>query len=113
MRVLIVKTHHRWATYYIPACAYRRATGDSEGFNLIGLSKGFAQIPSRHSAVDRVIPVAIRRWRKAQFSAPIKSGTHESPFIEAVCARAAIRRCVIDARGLVNAALVTRLAHAG
>jgi heptosyltransferase-1 len=37
------------------------------------VEEGFAQIPSWHEAVDRVIPVAIRRWRKAWFSAPVKA----------------------------------------
>ncbi|MEG2829021.1 MAG: lipopolysaccharide heptosyltransferase 1, partial [Edwardsiella sp. (in: enterobacteria)] len=33
------------------------------------VEEGFAQIPSWHAAVDRVIPVAIRRWRKNLLSA--------------------------------------------
>lgn len=33
------------------------------------VEEGFAQIPSWHSAVDRVIPIAIRRWRKNLLSA--------------------------------------------
>ena len=33
------------------------------------VEEGFAQIPSWHQAVDTVIPVAIRRWRKKRFSA--------------------------------------------
>lgn len=72
------------------------------------VEEGFAQIPSWHPAVDRVIPVAIRRWRKAWFSAPIKAERHA--FREAVRARE--YDAVIDAQGLVkSAALVTRLAH--
>lgn len=33
------------------------------------VEEGFAQIPSWHETVERVIPVAIRRWRKAVFRA--------------------------------------------
>jgi heptosyltransferase-1 len=72
------------------------------------VEEGFAQIPSWHSAVDRVIPVAIRRWRKAWFSAPIK--TERKAFRNAV--RLQQYDAIIDAQGLVkSAALVTRLAH--
>ncbi len=55
-----------------------------------------------------MIPVAIRRWRKARFSAPIKA--ERTAFRRAVCANQ--YDAVIDAQGLVkSAALVTRLAH--
>jgi hypothetical protein len=72
------------------------------------VEEGFAQIPGWHQAVDRVIPVAIRRWRKAWFSAPIKA--ERQAFREAV--QAQHYDAIIDAQGLVkSAALVTRLAH--
>jgi len=72
------------------------------------VEEGFAQIPSWHPAVNRVIPVAIRRWRKAWFSAPIKA--ERKAFRDAV--RLQNYDVVIDAQGLVkSAALVTRLAH--
>lgn len=55
-----------------------------------------------------MIPVAIRRWRKAWFSAPIKA--ERKAFREAVQARR--YDAIIDAQGTVkSAALVTRLAH--
>ncbi len=55
-----------------------------------------------------MIPVAIRRWRKAWFSAPIKA--ERKAFREAVQARR--YDAIVDAQGLVkSAALVTRLAH--
>ena len=38
------------------------------------VEEGFSQIPTWHPAVDRVIPVAIRRWRKNWFG----SGTGNS-----------------------------------
>lgn len=72
------------------------------------VEEGFAQIPSWHAAVDRVIPVAIRRWRKAWFSAPIKA--ERKAFRDAV--RLQQYDAIIDAQGLVkSAALVTRLAR--
>ncbi len=55
-----------------------------------------------------MIPVAIRRWRKAWFSAQIKA--ERKAFREAVQARR--YDAIVDAQGLVkSAALVTRLAH--
>lgn len=52
--------------------------------------------------------MAIRRWRKAWFSAPIKA--ERQAFREAV--QAVKYDAIIDAQGLVkSAALVTRLAH--
>ncbi len=52
--------------------------------------------------------MAIRRWRKARFSAPIKA--ERQAFREAV--QAVRYDAIIDAQGLVkSAALVTRLAH--
>ncbi|MEG2567366.1 MAG: lipopolysaccharide heptosyltransferase RfaC [Acinetobacter sp.] len=72
------------------------------------VEEGFAQIPFWHAAVDRVIPVAIRRWRKAWFSAPIKA--ERQTFRDAV--RLQQYDAIIDAQGLVkSAALVTRLAR--
>lgn len=55
-----------------------------------------------------MIPVAIRRWRKAWFSTPIKA--ERKAFRDAVQAQR--YDAIIDAQGLVkSAALVTRLAH--
>jgi len=72
------------------------------------VEEGFAQIPSWHEAVDRVIPVALRRWRKAWFSDPVKA--ERRAFRETL--RAVHYDAIIDAQGLVkSAALVTRLAH--
>ncbi|RLR58010.1 lipopolysaccharide heptosyltransferase 1, partial [Pseudomonas aeruginosa] len=71
------------------------------------VEEGFAQIPSWHQAVDTVIPVAIRRWRKNWFSASIRA--------ERAQFRHAIQEkhydAVIDAQGLLKSAfLVTRYA---
>ena len=54
-----------------------------------------------------MIPVAIRRWRKAWFSAPIKA--ERKAFREAVQARR--YDAIVDAGAGESAALVTRLAH--
>ncbi|TQS56721.1 lipopolysaccharide heptosyltransferase 1 [Salmonella enterica subsp. enterica serovar Typhimurium] len=108
MRVLIVKTSSMGDVLHtLPALTDAQQAIPGIQFDW-AVEEGFAQIPSWHSAVDRVIPVAIRRWRKAWFSAPIKA--ERTAFRRAVCANQ--YDAVIDAQGLVkSAALVTRLAH--
>ena len=108
MRVLIVKTSSMGDVLHtLPALTDAQQAIPGIKFDWV-VEEGFAQIPSWHAAVERVIPVAIRRWRKAWFSAPIKA--ERKAFREALQAKN--YDAVIDAQGLVkSAALVTRLAH--
>ncbi|MFS9434721.1 lipopolysaccharide heptosyltransferase RfaC [Citrobacter sp. C348] len=106
MRVLIVKTSSMGDVLHtLPALTDAQRAIPGIQFDWV-VEEGFAQIPSWHSAVNRVIPVAIRRWRKAWFSAPIKA--ERKAFRDAV--RLQQYDAIIDAQGLVkSAALVTRL----
>ncbi|MEX3020495.1 lipopolysaccharide heptosyltransferase RfaC [Kluyvera sp. STS39-E] len=108
MRVLIVKTSSMGDVLHtLPALTDAMQAIPGIRFDW-AVEEGFAQIPSWHEAVDRVLPVAIRRWRKAWFSAPIK--TERKAFRDAV--QSVNYDAIIDAQGLVkSAALVTRLAH--
>ena len=108
MRVLIVKTSSMGDVLHtLPSLTDAMQAIPGIRFDWV-VEEGFAQIPSWHAAVDRVIPVAIRRWRKAWFSAPIRG--ERQAFRDAV--RAQKYDAIIDAQGLVkSAALVTRLAH--
>ncbi|QIR25487.1 lipopolysaccharide heptosyltransferase RfaC [Kluyvera genomosp. 3] len=108
MRVLIVKTSSMGDVLHtLPALTDAMHAIPDIRFDWV-VEEGFAQIPSWHEAVDRVIPVAIRRWRKAWFSAPIKA--ERKAFRDAI--QAVKYDAIIDAQGLVkSAALVTRLAH--
>lgn len=108
MRVLIVKTSSMGDVLHtLPALTDAQRAIPGIQFDWV-VEEGFAQIPSWHEAVDRVIPVAIRRWRKAWFSAPIKA--EREAFRNAV--QAVKYDAIIDTQGLVkSAALVTRLAH--
>ena len=67
----------------------------------------FAAIPAWHPAVDRVIPIAMRRWKK--------QWTARSTWQEIGAARAALRQqtydLVIDSQGLVKSALWSRMAR--
>lgn len=106
MRVLIVKTSSMGDVLHtLPALTDAQQVIPGIQFDWV-VEEGFAQIPSWHDAVDRVIPVAIRRWRKAWFSAPIKA--ERKAFRDAVQAQQ--YDAIIDAQGLIkSAALVTRL----
>jgi heptosyltransferase-1 len=71
------------------------------------VEEGFAQIPAWHPAVDRVIPVAIRRWRKNWFGSDTRQ--QRCDFKRIVQSRS--YDAVVDAQGLMkSAALITRIA---
>lgn len=108
MRVLIVKTSSMGDVLHtLPALTDAARAIPGIRFDW-AVEEGFSQIPAWHDAVNRVLPVAIRRWRKAWFSAPVKA--ERRAFHQAV--QAEQYDAVIDAQGLVkSAALVTRLAR--
>lgn len=70
------------------------------------VEEGFADIPRLHPAVGKVIPVAVRRWRRALFSA--------STWRELCAYRDSVRAerydLVLDTQGLVKSALLARQA---
>ena len=71
------------------------------------VEEAFAEIPAWHPAVERVIPVALRRWRGQPLRAV--AGGEVGRFV------AGLRRHpyerIIDAQGLLKSALLTRLAR--
>jgi heptosyltransferase-1 len=69
--------------------------------------ESFAEIPVLHPGVRRVIPVAIRRWRRSLF----QSGTWSEirRFVHAL--RATRYDMVLDSQGLIKSALMARLAR--
>lgn len=107
MQVLIVKTSSMGDVLHtLPALTDAMHALPGIRFDWV-VEEGFVQIPSWHPAVDRVIPVAIRRWRKNWFGAAARQE------------RCDFKRhlqqkrydVVIDAQGLIkSAALVTRVA---
>lgn len=108
MRVLIVKTSSMGDILHtLPAVTDAMRAIPGIGFDWV-VEEGFAQIPGWHQAVHRVIPVAIRRWRRGWFRASVKA--ERKAFRDAI--RALNYDAVIDAQGLVkSAALVTRMAR--
>lgn len=71
------------------------------------VEEAFAEIPAWHPAVDQVIPVAVRRWRRNWWQA-LRAG-------ELAAFRRQLRLhdydLVIDAQGLFKSAVMTRMAR--
>ena len=108
MRVLVVKLSSLGDVIHtLPALSDAAEALPGICFDWV-VEEDFAEVPAWHPAVDRVIPIAIRRWRKR----PLKS--FRGP--EWRRARTALRRhhydAVIDAQGLLKSALVARQVRA-
>jgi len=71
------------------------------------VEESFAAIPRLHPGVEEVIPVAIRRWRKALLSAQTweETGTFRAQM------RGHVYDAVIDTQGLLKSALIARQAR--
>jgi heptosyltransferase-1 len=107
MRVLIVKTSSLGDVIHtLPALTDAARALPGIRFDWV-VEEAFAEIPRWHPAVDVVIPVAVRRWRKHPLQAR-RSG-------EWAAFRAAIRTreydAVIDAQGLLKSAWLARHAR--
>ncbi|AEJ10922.1 lipopolysaccharide heptosyltransferase I [Pseudomonas shirazica] len=108
MRVLIIKTSSLGDVIHtLPALTDAAQAIPGIRFDWV-VEEGFAEIPSWHPAVDQVIPVAIRRWRKNLWQT-IKSGEWKA-FKQRVRERK--YDLVIDAQGLVKSAWLTRYVKA-
>ena len=107
MRVLLIKTSSLGDVLHaLPAVTDAAKAIPGICFDWV-VEESFAEVPAWHPAVDRVIPVSIRRWRKAPLKA-LFSG-------EWSAFRRALKECdydlVLDAQGLIKSALITKMAH--
>ena len=108
MRVLLVKTSSLGDVIHaLPALTDAARAIPGITFDWV-VEEGFAEIPTWHPAVGKVIPVAIRRWRKNIWET-IKSGEWRR-FKQSL--RAEKYDLVIDAQGLVKSAWLTRYVKA-
>ena len=71
------------------------------------VEEGFAAIPRLHPQVSRVLPVAVRRWRKSPWSTAVRGEV--SRFLGEL--RSETYDAVIDTQGLLKSALITRAAY--
>lgn len=108
MHVLIVKTSSMGDVLHtLPALTDAMQCIPGIRFDWV-VEENFAQIPGWHAAVERVIPVAIRRWRKNWFGNETRQ--QRSDFKRELQRTA--YDAVIDAQGLMkSAALITRSAR--
>jgi heptosyltransferase-1 len=107
MKVLIVKTSSMGDIIHtLPAITDAVNAIEGIRFDWV-VEESFKEIPRWHSAVDRVIPIAVRRWRKAPLKA-LKSGQWRA-YKEQL--QSSEYDAVIDAQGLIkSAALAVYLA---
>tara|TARA_R110002110_G_scaffold205066_7_gene417111 strand:+ start:249178 stop:250173 length:996 start_codon:yes stop_codon:yes gene_type:complete len=105
MRVLVVKLSSLGDVIHaLPALTDAAAALPGIQFDWV-VEEAFAEIPAWHPAVNKVIPVAIRRWRKRPVQA-LRSA-HWRQF--RVAMRQPYYDAVVDAQGLLKSALVTRM----
>ena len=108
MRVLLIKTSSLGDVIHaLPALTDAARAIPGIQFDWV-VEEGFAEIPTWHPAVGKVIPVAIRRWRKSLWQT-IKSGEFKR-FKQNL--QATKYDLVIDAQGLLKSALLTRYVRA-
>ncbi|HTO18496.1 MAG TPA: lipopolysaccharide heptosyltransferase RfaC [Pseudomonas sp.] len=108
MKVLLIKTSSMGDVIHtLPALTDAARAIPGIRFDWV-VEEGFAEIPAWHPAVDQVIPVAIRRWRKnlwktfkngewRQFKQRLREGNYD---------------LIIDAQGLLKSAWLTRYSRA-
>ena len=107
MRVLLIKTSSLGDVLHaLPAVTDAVNAIPGIQFDWV-VEAPFAEVPAWHPAVDRVIPMSIRRWRKAPLKA-LLSGKW-SAFRKALKARE--YDVVLDAQGLIKSGLVTSMAR--
>lgn len=108
MNVLLVKTSSMGDVIHtLPALTDAQQALPHIQFDWV-VEENFAEIPQWHSAVRRVIPVAIRRWRKQLFSTQTRQEWNQ--YKQQL--QAENYAAVIDAQGLLKSAFfATRLAH--
>lgn len=107
MRVLLIKTSSMGDIIHtLPALTDAARAMPGITFDWV-VEDAFSSIPAWHPQVDRVIPVALRRWRKGLLSAETRAGWKQL--------REQLNTqqydLILDAQGLVKSAILTFLAN--
>lgn len=107
MRIQLVKTSSLGDVIHnLPVASdIRRALPDAQIDWVV--EENFAEIPRLHPAVTKVIPVAVRRWRKALLS----PATWRAIGAFRRLASAESYDAIVDTQGLVKSALIATQAH--
>lgn len=107
MRVLLVKTSSLGDLIHtLPALSDAARAMPGIRFDWL-VEEGFAEVPAWHPAVAEVIPIAMRRWRKAWLKSVQRGELGD--FMRRL--RQTRYDLVIDAQGLIKSALPARLAR--
>ena len=107
MRVLVVKTSSMGDVIHtLPAIEDAKKTIPGIRFDWV-IEEGFEEIPAWHDSVDKVIPIALRRWRKSWLKAFL-SGEIKL-FLKRV--REKKYDLIIDAQGLLKSAVPAKFAR--
>lgn len=107
MRILVVKTTSLGdLVHMLPALTEAAAALPGLRADWVA-EEGFAAIPALHPVVERVIPVAMRRWRKSPLSAAVRREWRG--FIESL--RSESYDLVLDSQGLLKSAFLATFAH--
>lgn len=106
-RILLVKTSSLGdVVHNLPVASDVRAALPGAEIDWV-VEESFAAIPRLHSAVARVLPVAIRRWRSSLFSGRTRAEVRA--FLKGL--RRTAYDVVIDTQGLLKSALIARAAR--
>ena len=108
MKVCVIKTSSMGDIIHtLPALTDAQKAIPSLSIDWV-VEENFAEIPRWHSAVNRVIPIALRRWRKSPFSIQTRNEWKNYRTL----LQAENYDAVIDAQGLIKSALfATRFAQ--
>lgn len=107
MRVLVIKTSSLGDVLHtLPALTDAAGRLPGVRFDWV-VEEAFAEVPAWHAAVDDVIPVALRRWKRRPFRA-LRKGEPQ-----AMIGRLRRRRydAIIDAQGLIKSAVISLFAR--
>jgi heptosyltransferase-1 len=107
MRILVVKTTSLGdLVHMLPALTEAAAALPGLRADWVA-EEGFAAVPALHPVVERVIPVALRRWRRAPLSGQVRREWGE--FIKSL--RSENYDLVLDSQGLLKSAVLAAFAH--
>ncbi|QQZ28093.1 lipopolysaccharide heptosyltransferase I [Thiothrix subterranea] len=102
MKILIVKTSSLGdVVHMLPAISDAHARIPNLSVDWV-VEENFAEVPAWHAGVSRVIPVALRRWRKHLFSA----ATHAEMQTWRNNLQQSTYDVVLDSQGLVKSAVL-------
>ncbi|MCF8184240.1 MAG: lipopolysaccharide heptosyltransferase I, partial [Polynucleobacter sp.] len=107
MRILLVKTSSLGdVVHNLPVVADLLRAYPGAQIDWV-VEEGFVDIPRLHSGVRRIVPVALRRWRKTV----LLPATWREVLAFRAALRADVYDLVIDTQGLLKSALIARMAR--